>query len=518
MTPMTSILIGQAYYLRFDPKLLAAGQPYPPLGALYAAACARKAGYAVSVFDAMLAESESEWSASLDRVKPSAAVIYEDSFNYLSKMCLLRMREAAVTMIRAALARNIPVIVSGSDATDHPDVYLDAGARLVVAGEGEVTLVEALDVLSARTTRRLQEVAGLRFRDADGRLRVTAPRPIIRDLESLPRPAWDLIDISRYRDIWMQRHGYFSMNVVTTRGCPYHCNWCAKPIYGQRYTARPARDVADEVAWLKASYRPDHLWMADDIFGLKPGWVEEFANRLRELNAVVPFKCLLRADGVTDATVAQLVRAGCHTAWIGAESGSQRVLDAMEKGTQVAEIHDAARRLHAAGIEVGLFLQFGYPGETMTDIEKTLAMVRDCDPDDIGISISYPLPGTPFYERVRAQLGAKQNWVDSDDLAMMYRAEYVPEFYRRLHALVHAEFRGRRARRALSGAYRAGGAGRAGGPSLREVVTGLVHGARAPLLRHRVHRLSRIPTGAPAPRLVPVLSRQAAATPSEQQS
>src|SRR5262249_13523563 len=149
-------------------------------------------------------------------------------------------------------------------------------------------------------------------------------------------------------------------------------------------------------------------------------------------------------DQVTEEIARDLRRARCRTAWIGAESGSQRVLDSMEKGTRVEHIVRATRLLHEAGIEVGFFLQFGYPGETREDIEKTLDMIRGCRPDDIGVSVSYPLPGTTFYERVRAQLGQKQNWVDSNDLAMMYQATYVPDFYRALHALVHAEFRARR--------------------------------------------------------------------------
>src|SRR5207249_4833021 len=184
---------------------------------------------------------------------------------------------------------------------------------------------------------------------------------------------------------------------------------------------------------------------ADDIFGLKPGWIERFAALARERDAVIPFKCLLRADQVTAAVADALRAAGCRTAWLGAESGSQRILDAMEKGTRVEQIADATRLLRDAGIEVGFFLQFGYPGETRADIERTLEMVRTCAPDDIGVSVSYPLPGTTFYQRVQAQLGLKQNWVDSNDLAMMYHATYVPDFYRALHALVHAEFRARRA-------------------------------------------------------------------------
>jgi len=496
------VLFGQAYFLRFDPKLWDARQPYPPLGALYAAACVRAAGYEVAMFDAMLAASEREWAEALDRHRPRFAVIYEDSFNYLSKMCLLRMRQAALTMITAAQVRGITVIVAGSDASDHAALYLDTGADVVVAGEGEVTLVEVLDSLARRIERPLEAVAGIRYRTGEGRLCRTASRDIIRNLDSLPRPAWDLIDIERYRAIWLRHHGYFSMNIVTTRGCPYHCNWCAKPIYGQRYTARTPEAVVDEIAWLKANCRPDHLWIADDIFGLKPGWIERFAALAANRSAIVPFKCLLRADGVTEPVARLLAAAGCRTAWIGAESGSQAVLDAMEKGTRVEQIADATRLLRAQGIEVGFFLQFGYPGETIADIDLTRKMVRECRPDDIGISVSYPLPGTPFFERVKAQLGRKQNWVDSDDLAMMYRATYVPEFYPALHALVHAEFR---LHKSLS----------MPAPVFRSLMRSAYYAARVPMLRARVDRLARAARPALLP-LIPVLSRQAAAIPTKQ--
>jgi radical SAM superfamily enzyme YgiQ (UPF0313 family) len=416
-------------------------------------------------------------------------------------MCLLRMRQAALTMIDAARARGIEVVVAGSDASDHPELYLDRGARAIVTGEGEATLVELLDAVTGRVDgAALTAIRGLAVRDGHRTIR-TAPREFIRDLDELPRPAWDLVDIERYRTLWLRRHGYFSMNIVTTRGCPFHCNWCAKPIYGQRYTVRSPEKVVDEIAWLKASCRPDHLWMADDIFGLKPGWIAEFARLANERAAVVPFKCLLRADGVSPEIATLLRTAGCRTAWMGAESGSQRILDAMEKGTQVSQIASATRLLHDAGIEVGFFLQFGYPGETLEDIGRTLQMVRDCRPDDIGVSVSYPLPGTLFYERVRSQLGDKQNWVDSNDLAMMYRATYVPEFYRALHALVHAEFRSRPSARA---------------GSLRQRVAGVYHGARLPSLRRRVARLARQPQPKEPTVIRPLLSPQAAAVPTEQ--
>jgi len=510
----TDVLFGQAYFLRFDPKLWEAQQPYAPLGALYAAACVRERGYSVQLFDAMLAASEAEWTAALDRHAPRFAVIYEDNFNYLSKMCLLRMRQAALTMIDAARARGIATIVAGADATDHPATYLDRGADVVVAGEGEATLVELLDSLSGKCDRALHDIDGLWIRDASGRVVRTRAREIIRGLDRLPFPAWDLVDVDRYRAIWCARHGYFSMNLVTTRGCPYHCNWCAKPIWGQRYTARSPEHVAAEMAWLKSTYHPDHLWIADDIFGLKPGWIEQFATLLRQQDAAIPFKCLLRADQVTEPVARALQAAGCRTAWLGAESGSQRILDAMEKGTSVDQIATATRLLRAAGVEVGFFLQFGYPGETRDDIDRTLEMVRDCAPDDIGVSVSYPLPGTPFYQRVQAQLGQKQNWVDSNDLAMMYHATYVPDFYRALHALVHAEFRARRS--AATVARVVARPWRIGRRHARAFAHAMYHGVQVSRLRRRLGRLARLTAAASPTPLIPLLSPQAAATPTDQ--
>ena len=418
---MSDILFGQSYYLRFDPKLWAAQQPYPPLGTLYAAAVMRQAGYDVALFDAMLAESEAEWAAALDTHRPRFAIIYEDNFNYLTKMCLLRMREAAFTMSAMAAARGCTVIVAGSDASDHSAAYLRAGAHYVLLGEGEETLVELIDSLSGRTATPPADIRGLATCD-DNRPRTNPRRPPIADVDALPFPAWDLVDVDRYRRVWRENHGRYSMNMVTTRGCPYHCNWCAKPIWGQRYHSRSPESVAEEMRWLKETYAPDHVWFADDIMGLKPGWWARFAEAVEARDARVPFKCLSRADLIvrSQADVLALAQAGAEIVWLGAESGSQRILNAMEKGTTVEQIRDAAGRLHDAGVRVGFFLQFGYPGETRDDIEATLQMVRDARPDDIGMSVSYPLPGTKFHASVRAQLSDKQNWIDSADLDMLY--------------------------------------------------------------------------------------------------
>lgn len=509
---MRDVLLGQAYYLRFDPKLWQAQQPYPPLGTLYAASSLRAHGIDVALFDAMLARSEAEWAEALDRERPRFAVIYEDSFNYLSKMCLLRMRQAGLTMIDLARARGCEVAVSGSDATDHPEIYLARGAKAVILGEGDLTLPALLE----RWMRGERgDVPGVAVLDERGEVRRTPPRPFVRALDDLPWPAWDLVDVDRYRRIWRRRHGYHAMNVATTRGCPYHCNWCAKPIYGQRYAVRSPERVVEELAWLKRRYAPDQIAFVDDVFGLQPGWIDAFARLVHEADAVVPFRCLMRADQVTRASAAALARAGCLMVWLGAESGSQRVLDAMEKGLRVEHIRDATRALRAAGIKIGFFLQFGYPGETWDDIAATLQLMREAAPDDIGVSVSYPLPGTKFHARVRAELGPKQNWVDSDDLAMMYRATFSPDFYRELHHLVHHELRAARCAARLRALLPRPWRMRAQDPGV--AARWMYHRGALPFARRRVNRLAAATDRPPRPtRLVPLLTPVAAATPTDQ--
>ncbi len=447
---MADVVIGQSYFLRFDAKLWQAMQPYPPLGSLYAVSYLEQKGYEVEFFDAMLANSETEWQTTLKKYQPRYAILFEDNFNYLSKMCLLRMREAAFQMCEMAKELGCTVIVCGSDATDHPDKYFASGADYVLRGEGELTLVELLDELSGRTNTGIHQIESLFFPNGDGSINQTDIRPALKDLDATPFPAWNKIDLNRYQNIWIKNHGYFSMNMVTTRGCPYHCNWCAKPIWGQRYNSRSPLNVVEELAWLKEHYQPDHIWFADDILGLKPGWIQEFADLVESHQVYTPFKSLNRADLLLKSdTIASLKRAGCQTCWIGAESGSQKILDAMEKGTTVEQIYKAARLLQESGIKVGFFLQFGYPGETWQDIEKTIKMVRDCKPDDIGISVSYPLPGTKFYKNVKDQLGLKQNWQDSDDMAMLYQGPYSTAFYRKLHTVIHKNFQRRLAKEKL---------------------------------------------------------------------
>lgn len=436
---MNKVLFTHSYFLRFDPKMWKQQQPFPPLGTIYAAALLRENGFDVSLFDVMFAHGPDEVLPRLEEEKPNFLVIYDDGFNYLTKMCLTNMREAACQMARYARERGMQVLVCSSDSTDHYDKYLDAGANAVILGEGEMGLLETLKAMQDGQTD-FSDLPGLAFRKGET-TELTSRRPVIRDLDSLPAPAWDLINIAPYREAW-SRHGRFSINMATTRGCPYKCNWCAKPIYGNRYNSHSPAAKADELQWLVKEFGAEHVWFCDDIFGLKPGWVQEFADELEKRNLKVPFKIQSRSDLLLrDDTVQALARAGCEEVWMGAESGSQKILDAMDKGITLDQISKSRAMLGKHGIRTAFFLQFGYLGETQEDIRATFKMLADTMPDDIGVSVSYPLPGTSFYDKVADQLGDKTNWTDSDELALMFRNNHSPSYYKRLHRYVHKHYR-----------------------------------------------------------------------------
>jgi anaerobic magnesium-protoporphyrin IX monomethyl ester cyclase len=437
---MTSVLLAHSYFLRLDPKQHAKMKPYPPLNTLHAAAVLRDDGFDVAVFDAMLAADERDFAASVAAHRPAVVVLFEDNFNFLSKMCLTRMREAALEMVAIARTAGCRVAVCGADVSDNPAVYLAAGAEACLLGEGEHTMRDVvsrwLSCDAAVAAAPLDDIEGLAV-SVDGAVVSTGRRSIERHPDVFGLPARDLVDIEAYRAAWVAHHGRFSLNIVSTRGCPFSCNWCAKPIWGQRYSMRSAADVAGEIVHLAEHHRPDHLWFVDDIFGLRSDWLGSFADHLEAAQVRVPFTMQSRCDLMSEQAVDALARSGCEEVWLGAESGSQRVLDAMDKDITVEQITVARSRLGAHGIRACFFIQFGYPGETWADIEATVAMVAELLPDDIGVSVSYPLPGTRFHEMVKVDLDEQANWQHSGDLAMMFQGTYPTEVYRELHLSLH---------------------------------------------------------------------------------
>lgn len=435
---MVDVLLTHSYHLLYDQKQRRKMQPYRPLGTLYAAAALRAAGFSVALFDPMLSNPDEGFAASYAEHSPRIVAIYEDDFNFLTKMCLTRMREVAWSIAEVAKKKHVPVIVHGSDATDHPELFLSHGVDYVLRGEAEQTLVELCSALIKQTS--VGDLDGLVRHDSSGKA-VYSTRRLSKNpaWDALPQPPKDLTDFLPYKETWKSAHGYFSVNMVASRGCPYQCNWCAKPISGNKFHLRHADLVAEEMRQLKVEAGAEHIWFGDDVFALNHRWVMDFAIAVQARGAELPFKIQSRADLMTESTVAALKTTGCAEVWMGVESGSQKILDAMNKGLRLSSVNIARERLRQAGIRACYFLQFGYPGEKWDELQETIAFVRRTRPDDIGISFSYPLPGTVLYEQVRAQLGQKRNWTDSDDLCIMFNAEYSNEFYLAVRNALHAE-------------------------------------------------------------------------------
>jgi radical SAM superfamily enzyme YgiQ (UPF0313 family) len=411
------ILLTHANHLFADRKQVRKMQPYPPLHTLISAAHLRNHGFEVAFLDTTF---EREIEPALDRIGPDLVAVCEDSFNFLTKMCLLQNRELAFEIAALCSRRGIPSVVHSSDATDHVPAYLAAGFSRVISSELEPTLLDLCDSWPQLSTPR---------------------RAPIQDLDQLPSPAWDLVEIDRYRQAWLDAHGYFSLNLVSSRGCPYRCNWCAKPLFGDTYRRHSPERVAAELDCAQDLFHPDCVWFGDDIFGLSAQWTREFAACLERRGVRVPFRIQSRCNLMTPDTVDALRRAGCAEVWMGVESGSQRILDAMEKGIRVEQVREARENLRRHGIRACFFLQLGYLGEEWEDIESTIRLVRETRPDDIGVSVSYPLPNTRFHQIVQTQLSAKTNWKESGDLDMMFHGAYPSEFYRAVANVIHAEVR-----------------------------------------------------------------------------
>jgi anaerobic magnesium-protoporphyrin IX monomethyl ester cyclase len=435
--------------------------PFLPLGTIYAASLLRDNNYKVTLFDVALKDSPKEIIPILKHEQPQFLVIYDDGFNYLTKMCLTNMRDACFEMIAYGKSQNCTVIISSSDSTDHSEDYLEKGADYIIYGEGESTLLELINYLSKKDLKlegvkqktnvelsqksddfdTLQDIKGITFKTKN-KIYKSKPRTNLKSLDELPFPAWDLININAYKEIWKNSKQKFALNLATTRGCPYHCNWCAKPIYGQRYNSHSPKRVVEMISYLSKNHNVNRFWMCDDIFGLKPNWVQEFRFLLKKEQLKINYYIQSRADLLLkEDTIDALVKSGLEEVWIGAESGSQKILDAMDKGTTIAQIEESTKLLQSKNVKVAFFIQYGYLGETKEDIDKTIALIKRLKPDNIGVSVSYPLPETPFYEKVKHEFKTKTNWKDSDDLALLFKGTFNQDYYRKLQRFTHKEFR-----------------------------------------------------------------------------
>ena len=454
---MSDLLLVNPLSLREDPVESQLMTPYFPLGILYLAAVAREAGYDVAVFDAMFAASDDAFVAALEREQPRMV-----GFSVLTTVRRAALRLAALAKQHGTVGSPPIVIVGGADPTARPELYLQnlvGGTHpvdLVVVGEGEETLLEILPTLL--TCHQLAEenwedcsgplstVQGLAYRGAGDEVVTTPRRPLIKDVDLLPLPARDFLDLEQYRRAWCSKHDHFSLSIIATRGCPYGCTWCQKSVFGRSFRPRSPESVAEEMAQIKERYRPDQIRMVDDVMGIDRDWVRAWHDALLEKDAVIPFECLSRVDLMDEETARLLKDVDCRRIHFGAESGSQALLDAMNKGTRVEEIHAAAELCRRLDIETYFYMMVGYPGEDWSDLEQSVALLRETRPDAFSTTIAYPLPGTPFYEEVQDRLAiqgqAMPDWLHTAENRLLFeRARYSTFFYRRVIRWFHSEWR-----------------------------------------------------------------------------
>ncbi len=413
------LLLTHGYFLEEDAQERRVMKPYPPLGLLYVSSHLKARGFEVSVFDSTFG-SFGELSALLDRERPKVVGVY---CNLMTKRNVLRVI-ADCRRIGAA------VVLGGPEPPHDAERYLEAGADVVVIGEGELTLEELVPRLLARPgARDLADVHGLAYRDEAGRVVRTPARALIQDLDAQPRPDRAAVDIARYLDAWRGRHGVGSVSLTTARGCPYTCRWCSRSVFGESHRRRTPGNVADEVQEIVDRYRPDMLWYVDDVFTIHKGWLIAFDRVLAQRGLRVPFECISRAERI-DAHVADaLARLGCARLWIGSESGSQRILDAMDRRITVAQVQRATRLLQDRGVKVGMFIMLGYEGEEETDIAATIDHLKASAPDVFLTTVAYPIKGTEYHTQVADRIVARHGWAGTTDRDVALRGRRARIYY-----------------------------------------------------------------------------------------
>jgi anaerobic magnesium-protoporphyrin IX monomethyl ester cyclase len=412
------LLLTHGYFLYEDPKELQIMKPYPPLGILYICSHLRKQGMEVEVFDSTFSSRE-QLFARLQQGPPKVLGVYAN----------LMTRSNVIEILGVARQAGWQTVVGGPEPGAYVSEYLDAGADVVVIGEGELTMEELVPALGFHSLGALHRVDGIVFRDGDGSIVRTKPRQQIRDLDAQPWPDRQLIDFSRYVKTWREHHGQGSVSLITARGCPYHCRWCSHEVFGKTHRRRKPSAVADELEWLVQQYQPDMAWMADDVFTIHAGWLFEYAEELKRRSLKLPFECISRADRLNLRVVETLADMGCFRVWIGSESGSQRILDAMERGVTVEQVRDAVALCRSHKIQTGMFLMWGYEGEELSDIEATVEHVKKTDPDIFFTTVAYPIKGTPYYLEVENQVKAFKPWNLGSDREVGIRGRHSRQFY-----------------------------------------------------------------------------------------
>lgn len=422
------LLLTHGYFLYEDPKELQIMKPYPPLGLLYICSHLRRKGFEVEIFDSTFS-SKKELFSLLERERPSVLGVYAN----------LMTRSNVIEILTVAKSWGWKTVVGGPEPGAYSREYLEAGADIVVNGEGEVTLEDLLVALRSQPKDNLHEISGIAFRASDGTVVHTPPRNQIHNLDAQPWPARDAIDMDRYVSTWREHHGLGSVSLITARGCPYHCRWCSHEVFGKTHRRREPSAVVDELTWLVERYHPEMAWIADDVFTIHHGWLNRYAAELKSRGLKIPFECISRADRLSAAVVNTLAEIGCFRLWIGSESGSQRILDAMERGVTVEQVQNAVAMCRSCGIQTGMFLMWGYEGEGLEDIEATIGHVKKTNPDVFFTTVAYPIKGTPYYSQVADRVEHLKEWCKGSDREIEIRGRRPRQFYSLADQLLRSE-------------------------------------------------------------------------------
>jgi len=412
------ILLSHGYFIAEDEHEQEVMKPYPPLGLMYLSSHLKANGFGVDIFDSTF-RTMKEFKSYVAEMQPAIVGL----------SCNLSTKARVLEQIRICKENGAWVILGGPEPVSYADAYLEAGADVVVVGEGELTLAELIPHLASMGSQNLDKIAGIIYLDVEGKPTKTATRSPIADLSAQPWPDREAVDLDRYHDTWKTRHGYSSTSLITARGCPYVCNWCSHTVFGFTHRRREPEDVVEEVAWLIERYNPDQLWYADDVLTINPRWFLRYVELLKERGIRKPFECISRADRLTEEIVNALSEIGCRRLWIGAESGSQRILEAMERRTEVEDIQIKTKLLQARGIEVGMFIMLGYEGEEESDIRATIDHLKRANPDHFLTTVAYPIKGTKYYESVEDRIFTNQAWEERTDRDLLVAGRHSPAYY-----------------------------------------------------------------------------------------
>lgn len=426
------ILLTHGYVLAEDRKEQKIMRPYPPLGILYLSAYLEKHGISHMVFDTTFSSTKNLLQL-IHEEQPNIIAFYVNLMTKINVLSIIR------TLNEHGFQEKSRIVLGGPDVTYNQENYLKHGADILVLGEGEETFFELCnsDDLSPASLRKIN---GLAFME-NGRLTRTGVREKISNLDDLPWPNRKNIDLNAYLSVWKKHHGASSVNVSTQRGCPYTCKWCSTAVYGQSYRRRDPGEVVKELRFIRDEYKPDHIWFVDDVFTVSHVWLHKFVEELSKAKVKIAFECITRADRMNKEIVMLLKKAGCFRVWIGAESGSQRVIDAMDRRVSVDQVREMLLAARSAGMETGTFIMLGYPGESKEDIQATVQHLKKSNPDHFTITLAYPIKGTRLYEEVEANMTRPPEWNFSTDRDTDFKRTYSRSFYRHAMRWINAELR-----------------------------------------------------------------------------